>query len=757
MTPTQTAAERYTRLGWYLVPVPPGTKGPNQPGWNTPANCISTPKDCEFWKKNPDWNMGVLLSESGLAVLDVDHLEHCRLIFDALGLDYDKTLKPAPRIYSRPGRDKAIFKLPPGVTLSRKSLSWPPRPGEKKGVTVLELRAGPVQDVLPPSVHPDTGKPYTWANEPDNIPELPEPILQIWQQWDRFRPQLEDVCPWHVIESRPPSRERQINSAGKSVIDAFNEAHSVEAMLEQYGYRRTRGARYLSPHSTTGLAGVKVWPDENRAYSHHGSEPFDTTHGIDPFFLFAHYDHQGNTQAAIRAAAKLLSLGDPVAVDSESIDHGRRVWQSWQAKRQNPDHDLLSVPGILQDVVDWYNTTAAKPQPQFAVQAALAVGATVMGRRWRTDQQNYSGLYLVCVGKSASGKEHVKTAVEKVLEDAGLEHLIGPSNYTSGSGLLSALLDQPTHISIMDELGRQLETSTAKTNSHKLEAQTMMMEAFGRMAGTLRPAGYSTMSLTKAQKQAVQMERRSVKRPCLSVLAMTTPETLYRTLSSRYVSDGFLGRFLIVESDTGRQTSRMVTMISPSSRALDWCRQAAQATAAQGNLSDQDTADIPPEPVLVPFDQRCRKMLEQYDLELIRRMDDVEADGLEAMFGRTKEIAQRVSLIVAHSMGSPQILPDHLDWAIRYTRKYAEQMVERLSSSLSDSPFEQACKEVAGLIRASGLRGATEYEISRKSREFRGLKPRERAEIMETMKSDYGAELQAQETRGRPRTAWVIT
>jgi hypothetical protein len=46
-----------------------------------------------------------------------------------------------------------------------------------------------------------------------------------------------------------------------------------------------------------------------------------------------------------------------------------------------PEH-LLSVPGILQDVVNYYTTTAIKPQPQFAVQAAIAFGSVAMGRRW---------------------------------------------------------------------------------------------------------------------------------------------------------------------------------------------------------------------------------------------------------------------------------------------------------------------------------------------------------------------------------------
>jgi hypothetical protein len=45
---------------------------------------------------------------------------------------------------------------------------------------VFELRAGPIQDVLPPSIHPDTKIPYGWIRDPDDgIPELPKEFLLI--------------------------------------------------------------------------------------------------------------------------------------------------------------------------------------------------------------------------------------------------------------------------------------------------------------------------------------------------------------------------------------------------------------------------------------------------------------------------------------------------------------------------------------------------------------------------------------------------
>ena len=80
---------------------------------------------------------------------------------------------------------------------------------------------------------------------------------------------------------------------------------------------------------------------------------------------------------------------------------------------------LLTVPGILGKAVEYYNDTAPKEQPQFAVQTALAIGSVAMGRRWVTDWGNYSSLYLINVGLSSSGKEHTNTVITEILTAAG--------------------------------------------------------------------------------------------------------------------------------------------------------------------------------------------------------------------------------------------------------------------------------------------------------------------------------------------------
>jgi hypothetical protein len=56
-------------------------------------------------------------------------------------------------------------------------------------LTVLEFRCATrdgltVQDVLPHSIHPDTGQPYRWGGKGDwwDIPEIPQTLLTVWQQ-----------------------------------------------------------------------------------------------------------------------------------------------------------------------------------------------------------------------------------------------------------------------------------------------------------------------------------------------------------------------------------------------------------------------------------------------------------------------------------------------------------------------------------------------------------------------------------------------
>ena len=765
------SVKHYTELGWALVTIPAGSKAPTNYGWQQPERALRQPDDAmRYYKSNPTHNVGLLHSASGTCAIDIDHLEWSRMAFTALGLDLDDILAKAPRIIGRPGRGKAIFKAHRDDLKTHK-IAWPDPSGKGSSV-VFEFRGGATQDVLPPSLHPDTMQSYTWDGPSYvDLPLLPEPLQIMWDQWERFRVQLLDACPWKPKPQFQAPLRKRIQSEATSVIDAYNAAHAMAQLLPQYGYRQTAKDRFLSPNSKSGLSGVILFED-GTAYSHHGSDPFDSAHSFDCFDLYTHCEHAGNVREAVKAAAAYLNINtDPAYTygpqDAEAIAHGGQVANNIIPSRRvapigEPDNPLasipehlLSIPGILQDVVNFYETTAIKTQPQFSVQTAIALGSVAMGRRWTTSQRNFTSLYLLNIGETGCGKEHAKTVIEAMLDAAGIGNLIGPSGYTSASGVFSALLSRPIHVAVIDELGRALKSAANRNMQHKADSLTAIMEAFGRQDGALRPQGYATLGLTKEQQESFE---KVVRRPSLTLLGMSTPSEFYGAISGGDIASGLLNRFLIVKSEIGAQMSQERRMVEIGDRIKDWLREAATAVGDGGNMSGLDTADMPPSPVVVAFSRASLDLLRDYEAELLSAIKVENESGLEAMHNRSREIAMRISLIVARSMGQTEIGPEPMRWAIDYVRFYSGRAIEMFKENMAESDHQAAVKACFAKIQKAGLKGVTEAELEKKVRKFAALEPIRQKAVMDKLASNYGCECRNvnEGKRGRPRMAWFV-
>ncbi|MCJ7854010.1 bifunctional DNA primase/polymerase [Pseudomonas monteilii] len=337
-----------------LVPIEPGEKGPKGAGWNKPGGYFTDASKAEaFWTANPNHNLGVVLGPSRVCSLDVDDVELTRQVLQqTLGLDVDALADAYPTSVGNPERFRVMFRVPDGVDLSRHALVWPnkndPDGAIYKGlmaqvkvameegdaareaafrmaadpfkkVTVFELRGGLVQDVLPPSIHPGTRKPYTWRTPPtaEGLPELPADLLAIWQDWDEFKLKGEAVCPWRpkAAMATPTAAVRSFAKSSPAaarpgdrlpeVIPEFNRIHDIAMMIEACGYKRIDG-KWLSPHSSSGLAGVTI--TDGKLYSHHTSDPLANGHKNDAFDVFRILMHDGDQKAATKAAAQILGI-----------------------------------------------------------------------------------------------------------------------------------------------------------------------------------------------------------------------------------------------------------------------------------------------------------------------------------------------------------------------------------------------------------------------------------------------------------------
>lgn len=173
------SVDAYIRHGWSLVPIPPGTKGPRSIGWNKPEAALKSQIDLPI-----GYGIGLAHAYSGTMAFDIDNWDMASQIMSRHGIDL-AALYAAPDAVivdsGRAGRGKLLYAMPTGRVLASKKVII-------ESTVIYELRCATsamltVQDVLPPSIHPDTGQPYRWAGKGHwtRLPPIPDELLKIWE------------------------------------------------------------------------------------------------------------------------------------------------------------------------------------------------------------------------------------------------------------------------------------------------------------------------------------------------------------------------------------------------------------------------------------------------------------------------------------------------------------------------------------------------------------------------------------------------
>jgi Bifunctional DNA primase/polymerase, N-terminal len=164
-------ADRLLERGYAPLPIPPGSKKPGYyvagmwiglANWQKRFNS-GVPSDIERrrWAANGA-GVGVLGGYRGLVGVDIDtDDEIAETILAVL---------PSSPVRTRGARGQTLFFHGPGI----RSQSF-----DINGRRICDLIAAGRQTVLPPTIHPGTGKPYQWTGiesledlEPEDLPEL---------------------------------------------------------------------------------------------------------------------------------------------------------------------------------------------------------------------------------------------------------------------------------------------------------------------------------------------------------------------------------------------------------------------------------------------------------------------------------------------------------------------------------------------------------------------------------------------------------
>ncbi len=415
------------------------------------------------------------------------------------------------------------------------------------------------------------------------------------------------------------------------------------------------------------------------------------------------------------------------------------------------------LPGILEQIARYHQETAPYHVRPYAVASALALGSTLCARRYATSAANFTSLYFLVAGKSGTGKEHVRKVIGRVLRAIDAPNLIGANTFTSASAIFTSLLAAPQQVAVIDEMGQFLGAATGfgESSGRKDEVLTTMMELYGRLDDFAQTPQYAGLTLSKAQ--AEQAKRKTIERPALTFVGLTTPDMWYGALESTRIASGFLNRFCVIELENYTRSRRQPTVAQDVPDLVQaWGRQVLSPLYELDSLTKLTELAAPRTLAITETAARCFGSFEDYCASLADRL---ERERLGELPMRSAEQAMRLALMAALAVDpdADAVDSDAAEWGVLIAGHMLAKLVPAVRDRMADNPLAKLRKRFLAAVAEAGPRGLTGREIQRLSM-FTGVTSRERAEVISWAKDAGGCVEQMQQSPngGRVRHALIL-
>lgn len=494
----------YARHGWPLVLLPPRSKGERgmRKGWNHRENAVTDPDVIGRWHGN----LGLLLAFAGVVSIDIDDLQGAHEWLELHGVDLMQLLAApdAVRIESgRPGRAKLLYRVPDGMDSSDLVTR---RIMDASRAVVLELRCAgahgtSVQDVLPPSVHPDTGQPYRWRGDWRNLPALPPALLGAWRmgadahdgkrsaggpEFQRVLQRLQDHgCKPHVIGPGDARAHCPVHIGKSGTTLHINETEDGKVLL----------------HCHAGCTWEEVFA------------ALDMGPGVVP--------PMGEARAEAPRNAHTADRDEPAP----------------EVRPELPA-SLCALPGRLGEVQDYIASTMYQPHAGAAGLVALALVDYLAMAQTRIASRSglAMGEFFLVLAPSAFGKESLRLPFRKLAEYCARERIALPDLHfsapSSQQGLQAMLIASRCVCMLPDEFGDWI--AKGEKDQYREQAMAHLMQVYGNPFGTVDVPKAITRSLPP------------VREPRMVLFGTTTGERFVEVINGSLADRGFLNRFVML-------------------------------------------------------------------------------------------------------------------------------------------------------------------------------------------------------------------
>jgi len=733
LSPYATGAPALTALGYTCIPLAPANcelpargKTPARmgsggwypmPKWQAFRDRQPSPFEVKGWSAWADTNIGVVMGTSvraGYVLGSVD--------IDATDPDeFDAILRACP---SSPMAKKGakgltlFYAMPEAIKSKPYAIHWL-EDGKKKQRTLVDLLTGNQtrQTVCPPSIHPD-GPEYVWLAGPVAVKELPvfgeDELTVLEETLESLGWGAESSASSSTPASPAPTTSTVLVKSGDHEETIWSDLNA-KALAEMSKWVPDLDLYNLRSKQGGGYEAVATWRDSNtgrplterkRNLQIHptGIRDFgDRSYSAQDLVMAARGVSQ--SEAFIWLSEKLGML-EPLPMLVERDDGTIEVEGVAIEPAADPDFpDELTRPaGLVGDIVDYIEATSQFPQRALALGVALCIVGTAAGRKYAGPTISGTHLYVFALAPTGTGKNHAPKMADRIMVAAGMEHMIGPSEFISGPAVVQNVARRPCMLSFIDEFGVVMgRINGNKASGYERQISGLLRTYWGKSFETVRPIAYADSNAAANTKP--------IHAPALSIYGMSVPEEFYEALQGADVFNGFLNRFLIIatnreprEVEPTSNQFEIPESISQRLREIHTCGGAAYETSMHNGEVTKPLVSVP---------WSCVGAKDAYTA-FKKQTDNDKVNG--NMLKRSAEMALRMATILAVGQNSdaPRITLANMAWGIEVARWSATRMIADANSYMVESDHQGRVKLLLRMIKDAPGGRISRRELTRK-------------------------------------------
>ena len=703
-SPFSRVGARLVDQGYSVITVLPGSKRPGAYDkgrwwgdleWN--RFCLRRPTDIELgiWNTWPDAGVCVALgpASGNLVALDIDTDEG--KIIAAI----ESVIDPSP-VQKMGKKGRTLFYRSSGAV---QSCAF-----NVLGNRVLDLLSNGKQSVLPPTIHPDTGRPYEWTTlatledtTVDRLPMLPDDIAS------RLGSVLAEHGYTAPVERPPVDGDggiwREVNDAALRRLDDWVPALGIDAKRGHDGRYRGRAIWKQAENANVGFSkdGIKDW----------GA---DIGHTALDVVMLAHSSDFPTAEKWLRERLGFKELApvkftfrkavEPVFVEvpKPTITANLPKFNPW---------DPEAVGGLLGITAEWIYSTSFVPSRELSMLAAIGIQAAFQGRRYVGPTGLGTTLYLIGLASTGSGKDGPLSGIQNLL-DGGMRHWMGSGDIASDSVIEKRLRTRPSCIFALDEVGVLMQQNSSKgAATHISGRKKTLLELYSRgkiggiWAGKDR-AGDDVLS----SDCPLYM-------PCLSIFGVSTPEEFFKGVTEQNLRDGLLNRLTVIHVPPCEKRKKFLALVDVPRSLLNAYDKALEDWRPDGKPLPRSYINATLKPILQRVDFANQEAGDRADRVWEWQEDYIrDLPGSDGYIRRGYEQALKIAMIraVSSNYANPSITVEDIDFADAIVSKSVENLHKGMKDFMYGSEFEENYKLLLRHVDASP-EGLTETQLTHRA------------------------------------------